>query len=79
MAPDPALEQPAIAQVTADINGDVVHVQIRGHDMREAVDLLQARLRNRLEHRSHRRHAVRHRPATVVPGEWRRQDFDRFG
>jgi ribosome-associated translation inhibitor RaiA len=74
MAPDPALERPAIAQATIDIDGDVVRAQIRGHDMREAIDLLQARLRNRLEHRSHRRHAVRHRPTTVVPGQWRRGD-----
>ena len=59
MAPDPALARPAIAQVTLDIDGDMVHAQIEGHDMREAVDLLQARLRDQLEHRSDRRHAPR--------------------
>ena len=59
MAPDPALARPAIAQVTLDIDGDMVHAQIEGHDMREAVDLLQARLRDQLERRSDRRHAPR--------------------
>ena len=59
MVSEPALARPAIAEVTLDIDGDVVRARIEGHDMREAVDLLQARLRDQLEHRSDRRHAPR--------------------
>jgi ribosome-associated translation inhibitor RaiA len=76
-APDPAAARPAIAQVTVDIDGEVVRAQIGGHDMREAVDLLATRLRNQLEHRAHRRHALLHSPAAVLPARWHHDDvFD---
>jgi ribosome-associated translation inhibitor RaiA len=73
-APDPACERPAIAQVSVDINGDLVRAQLAGHGMREAIDLLVSRLRTKLEHRSQHRQALRKRPATSPPGEWRHGD-----
>jgi ribosome-associated translation inhibitor RaiA len=73
-APVPGLERPAIAQVTVDINGEIVRVQRGAHAMREAIDLLQARLRGKIEHRAQHRHALRNRPACSPPGEWRHGD-----
>jgi hypothetical protein len=73
-APDPAAERPAIAEVTVDLNGEVVRVQLCAHEMREAIDLLQARLRHKLEHRAEHRRALRRRPAASPPGEWRHGD-----
>jgi ribosome-associated translation inhibitor RaiA len=73
-APDPAVERPAIAQVTVDVNGEIVRAQRCAHDMREAIDLLQARLRDKLDHRAQHRHALRRRPAASPPGEWRHGD-----
>lgn len=62
-APDPARELPAIAEVSVDMNGDVVRAHVAGHDMREAADLLQRRLSDKIDHRSEhfewkRRHAT---------------------
>jgi ribosome-associated translation inhibitor RaiA len=73
-APDPGLERSAIAQVTVDINGEIVRVQRGAYDMREAIDLLQARLRGKIEHRVQHRHALRNRPACSPPGGWRHGD-----
>ncbi len=73
-APDPARERPAIAQVTIDLNGEIVRVQVAGHVMREAVDLLDARLRDKLGHRDEYRQALRRRPPASPPGEWRHGD-----
>jgi ribosome-associated translation inhibitor RaiA len=73
-APDPAVERPAIAQVTVDVNGDVVRARRCAHDLREAIDLLQARLRDKLDHRAQHRHASRRRPAASPRGQWRHGD-----
>ncbi|MGD9705942.1 MAG: sigma 54 modulation/S30EA ribosomal C-terminal domain-containing protein [Acidimicrobiia bacterium] len=73
-APDPARDRPAIAQVAVDVNGQVVRAQIGAHTMREAIDLLQGRLRDKIEHRAQRRHALRTRAAMSPPGEWRHGD-----
>ena len=70
-APDPALRQPAIAEVTVDINGDIVRSQVGASSMGEAIDLLQARLRRKLEQRAQHRQALRRRAASSPPGEWR--------
>lgn len=74
MAPDPAVERRAIAQVTVDIDGEVVRAQVSAHGMTEAVDLLQARLRDKLQHRAEHRRALRRRPASPPEGEWRHGD-----
>lgn len=73
-APDPARERPAIAQVSVDIDGDVVRAQLAGHAMHEAIDLLKERLRDKLQHRAEHRLALRKRPAASGPGEWRHGD-----
>lgn len=73
-AADPARDRPAIAQVAIDIDGELVRAQLAGHTMNEAIDLLKARLRGKLEHRAAHRLALRKRPATSAPGEWRHGD-----
>ncbi|HET6951365.1 MAG TPA: sigma 54 modulation/S30EA ribosomal C-terminal domain-containing protein [Acidimicrobiales bacterium] len=71
-APDPAVERPALAQATLDVNGQLVRAYVAAHTMTEAVDLLERRLRDQLEHRAERTRALRRLGATAIePGEWR--------
>lgn len=71
VAPDPAVERPALAQATLDVNGRLVRAHVAGHTMHEAVDLLEQRLRGRFERRAERARALHRRPAGIEPGEWR--------
>ena len=48
MSADPAVERPAIAQVSVDLNGRLVRAQAAGGTMREAVEHACDRLRIRL-------------------------------
>ena len=74
-AEDPARERPAIAHVAIDINGASVRAHVAGHEMREAADLLQQRLRDKLEHRAQHREGRRARTGIHEPGEWRHGDL----
>lgn len=47
---DPAVESPVVAQANLDVNGRLVRAQVHAATALEAVDLLEARLRRRLEH-----------------------------
>ncbi len=47
---DPAVESPVVAQANLDVNGRLVRAQVHAATAHEAVDLLEARLRRRLEH-----------------------------
>ncbi|GAA4093268.1 MULTISPECIES: sigma 54 modulation/S30EA ribosomal C-terminal domain-containing protein [Actinomadura] len=71
MAPDPAVDRPAVAQANLDVNGRPVRVQVTAETMREAIDRLHDRLLARLErigrHAEYRRGG---RPAPD-PREWR--------
>jgi hypothetical protein len=73
--PDPARDRPVIAEVAFDVNGELVRAHIAAHELREAIDLLQRRLRGKLEHRAEHREAVRRRSGVAVPGEWRHGDL----
>lgn len=75
LASDPARDRPAAAQATIDIDGDVVRAHVAAHELREAVDLLQRRLRDRLEHRAAHRRALRRSSGISEPGEWRHGDL----
>lgn len=46
--PDPAATRPVAAQASLDLNGRVLQVKVAAATAREAVDLLEARLRQRL-------------------------------
>jgi ribosome-associated translation inhibitor RaiA len=50
MAADPAVSQPATAQVNLDLNGRVIRARAAGETMRVAIERMRARLRARLEH-----------------------------
>jgi len=51
---NPRLERPALAEATLDLNGQPVRAHVAGHDLMEAVDLLEDRLRRRLDRHNHR-------------------------
>jgi len=71
MAADPAVERPAIAQVSVDLNGRLVRAQAAGGTMREAVEHACDRLRIRLERAAPNWEAVRGGRPVAGPGEWR--------
>ena len=56
---DPAVQRPVVGQANLDVDGRLVRAQVQARTAREAVDLLAARLRRRLERlaaaRSHER------------------------
>jgi hypothetical protein len=74
-APDPARTRPAIAQALLDVNGDLVRAHVAAETAHVATDLLQRRLRDKLDHRSQRRKALRKRRGVPEPGEWRHGDL----
>jgi len=72
---DPAVERPALAQATLDVSGRLVRAQVAARQFDEAIDLLEARLRDRLEHLASHLRDRRRRPAAGAPGEWRHGDL----
>jgi ribosome-associated translation inhibitor RaiA len=67
MARDHAVERPASAEVTLNVNGHPIRAHVAARSLRVAVDLLEPRLRRRLDHRvahrdARRRMARRQRP-----------------
>lgn len=75
MSADPAVERPAIAQVSIDLNGRPVRAQAAGRTMREAVEHACDRLRIRLERAARNWEAVRGGRPVPGPGEWRHQSL----
>jgi len=75
MTADPAVERPAIAQVSADLNGRLLRAQAAGRTMREAVEHACDRLRVRLERASRNWEAVRGGRPVPGPGEWRHRSL----
>jgi ribosome-associated translation inhibitor RaiA len=73
--PDPARLRPATAQASLDIDGDVVRAHVAARTMPEAIDLLEQRLRDRIEHRSRRREQLHRSSPSHEPGEWRHGDL----
>ena len=75
MSADPAVERPAIAQVSIDLNGRLVRAQAAGGTMREAVEHACDRLRIRLGRAARDWEAVRGGRPVAGPGEWRHQSL----
>jgi RNA polymerase-binding transcription factor DksA len=71
LASDPAVDRPARAQATLDVNGRLVRAEIAAHTMHEAVDLLESRLRGRLRRYADRQVVLHRRPGVAETGEWR--------
>ena len=75
LAGDPARVKPALVQVALDVNGELVRAHVAAHDLREAADLLQRRLVDKLEQRAQHREWIRTRSGIPEPGEWRHGDL----
>jgi ribosome-associated translation inhibitor RaiA len=71
---DPARERPAVAEASLDVDGRPVRSQVAAPTMREAIDLLEARLRRRLAHLANRARSRQLRHRDAGPGEWRHGD-----
>jgi len=75
MAADPAVERPATAQASVDLNGRLVRAQAVGQTMREAVEHACGRLRIRLERAARNWEAIRGGRPAPGPGQWRHQSL----
>jgi ribosome-associated translation inhibitor RaiA len=70
-ATDPAVAHPASAEALFDLNGRPVLARVSARRLQEAVDLLEARLRHRLEHLASRRRARHRDVGMAAAGKWR--------
>ena len=68
---DPAVERPVLAQANLDVDGRLVRAQVQGVTAREAIDQLEARLRQRLERVAEHWEVPRAGQAVNDPHEWR--------
>jgi hypothetical protein len=75
MAADPAVERPAVAQASVDLNGRLIRAQAAGATMREAVEHACDRLRIRLEHAARNWEAARGGRPVPGSGQWRHQSL----
>jgi len=75
-AGDPARQRPCIAEATIDVNGTVLRGHVAADGMREAADLLAARLGHRVDHLLDRvkRPRPAGRPDAPGTGAWRHGD-----
>lgn len=72
---NPSRERPALAEATLDLNGQPVRAHVAGRDLLEAVDLLEDRLRRRVDRHNHRADRTQHRAPVAETGEWRHGDL----
>lgn len=72
--PDPARSRPAIAEATIDVDGQPVRAHVAATTAREAVDLVEARLRRRLERLGERARSTHLRHRDARRGGWRHGD-----
>jgi len=73
MAPDPAVQRPAIVQLNIDMNGRLIRAQAAGETMREATHRACDRLRVRIGRAARNWAAIRGIRPVPGPGEWRHQ------
>jgi ribosome-associated translation inhibitor RaiA len=71
---DPARERPASAKGEVDVNGRVVQAHVAAATMHEAIDLLDARLRERIERFAHRQQSKHRRGRSPDPSQWHHGD-----
>jgi ribosome-associated translation inhibitor RaiA len=72
---DPARERPAFAKAELDVNGRVVRAHSTATTMFEAVDALDARLRERLERETQRRRTEQLRHRDTGEHEWHHGEY----
>ncbi len=68
---DPAVQRPVVAQANLDVDGRPIRAQVQAETAREAVDLLAARLRRRLERAAEHWEARRGGLPAAGAHEWR--------
>jgi ribosome-associated translation inhibitor RaiA len=68
---DPARERPAFAKAELDINGRIVRAHVAATSMYEAIDELEARLRERIERAGHHEEAKHLRFRGDAEHQWR--------
>jgi ribosome-associated translation inhibitor RaiA len=68
---DPAVQRPVVAQANLDLDGRPVRAQVHAETAREAIDLLAARLRRRLERAAEHWEARRGGLPSASSHEWR--------
>ncbi|UXA08343.1 sigma 54 modulation/S30EA ribosomal C-terminal domain-containing protein [Mycobacterium sp. SMC-2] len=68
---DPAVQRPVVAQANLDVDGRPVRAQVQADTVREAVDLLAARLRRRLDRAAE--HWEARRGEVPAGDEWRHE------
>ncbi|MFI5046916.1 MAG: HPF/RaiA family ribosome-associated protein [Acidimicrobiia bacterium] len=71
---DAARERPSFAKAEVDVNGRMIRAHAAAETMHEAVDAVEARLRERLERASHHAGSERRRARTDDPAEWHHGD-----
>lgn len=74
---DRDLARRVIAQANLDVNGRLVRAQVEADTAREAIDLLQARLRHRLERSAEHWEAMRGGVPRAGGNEWRHESKPR--
>ncbi len=68
---NPSTARPATAKASLDVSGRMVRAHVAAPGMREAIDLLEERLRRRLEILSEHLEERRSSTGVSAPGEWR--------
>jgi ribosome-associated translation inhibitor RaiA len=68
---DPAVQRPVVAQANLDIDGRPVRAQVEAETAQEAIDLLEARLRRRMQRVAENWEARRGELPVADPHEWR--------
>jgi ribosome-associated translation inhibitor RaiA len=72
---DPAVERPAVAQATIDLNSRVVRAQAAGRTVRTAIEQMASRLQVRLGRTARSWAALRGTIPAAEPGQWRHQSI----
>jgi len=68
---NPQIVRPAIVKASLDVSGTIVRAHVAAPTMREAIDLMEERLRRRIEILVEHRLAARGNAGLPEPGEWR--------
>ncbi|HUP33241.1 MAG TPA: sigma 54 modulation/S30EA ribosomal C-terminal domain-containing protein [Gaiellaceae bacterium] len=73
--PGPAIEHPALAKASVELDGRVLRAHASAAHMAEAIDELEERLRRRIEDAFARARRRRRETGVAAPGEWRHGDL----
>ena len=72
---NPSLERPCTAKASVELDGHLVRAHVAASAITEAIDLLEARLRRRIDAAFERHESERAETGVPVAGEWRHGDL----